>query len=313
MEKKPPEWAMSTRQEIPAPSPNGLEILPYLVVLHGGELGRRILVKGESLTIGRGEKADIRIHDERISGIHCRVRMTREGLLVEDLKSSNGTFIDEQRITKATLLPHCQLRVGRTVMRVEFRTEAEIKYQEDLFVAATTDPLTRVPNRRWFSERAEAEVAFANRSESPLCVVMLDVDHFKKINDTYGHQAGDAVLVRLAAFLMEKKRQEDLLCRFGGEEFLFLVRWISLQSATVFCERTRIGVMQHAFKSGDKVIPVTVSMGISCFRKGDTLESMIGRADRALYQAKQQGRNRVQVEEGTAGGPSSGSTYATVH
>ena len=305
----PPDWRVATRFDIPVAQRNsGLEILPYLVVLHGSDLGRRIAIRGQSVTLGRADAAEVRIYDERISSLHCKLNMGSEGLMVEDLNSRNGTYIDEQKITRAPLLPHSQLRIGRTVMRVEFRTEAEIKLQEDIFVQATTDPLTHAPNRRWFTERAEAEVAYANRSEVPLCMVMLDVDHFKAVNDTHGHQAGDFVLVKLAQFMMEKKRHEDLFCRFGGEEFLFMIRLIPVQSAAVFCERIRHAISKTTFTFDKANIPITISMGIAVFKKGDTLVNLIGRADTALYQAKQLGRNRVEIEAAAGGSAESKSS-----
>jgi len=188
------------------------------------------------------------------------------------------------------------LRVGHSLFRIEFKSDAEIAREEDLFKAATTDPLTRVPNRRWFAERAREELEASKRHNRPLCLVMLDVDLFKSINDTHGHPIGDYVLASLAGLLCDRKRVEDFLCRYGGEEFVLLLRETNLESATIFCERVRSAVEQNSFVCGEIKVPVTVSIGISAVRPNDTLDQLIKRADDALYVAKGHGRNRIEKE-----------------
>ena len=270
----------------------------YLLVVHGDETGRRYRLNPEDvLTLGRSADATIVINDNRISGIHCKVVRTAAGVHVEDNNSRNGTYIDDRRIDKAPLNMNGQLRLGRTVMRLEMKSDEEIAREEELFKAATTDPLTRIPNRRWFTERATDEIEFSRRHQRPLCVVMLDVDHFKKINDTYGHPIGDLVLSALAGVLHEQKRTEDLLCRYGGEEFILLLRETQLPQAEVFCNRLRTAVESFAFRWGEVKVLVTVSMGVAAYRTDDALESLIRRADEALYGAKQNGRNRVYCEK----------------
>jgi two-component system cell cycle response regulator len=266
----------------------------YLLVIHGEETGRRFRLKpGDEITIGRSEDALIVLHDNRVSSLHCTVTREPGGVTVEDHNSRNGTFIDGERVDRTPLRLGAQLRIGRTVMRLEMKSDEEIAREEELFKAATTDPLTRIPNRRWFTERALEEIEFCRRHNRALCVMMLDVDHFKKINDSHGHQVGDLVLSTLAGVLHEQKRAEDLLCRFGGEEFILLLRETTLDKAVIFCERLRVVVETHPFCWGELKVPVTVSIGVSALIPESTLEQLIQKADEALYSAKQQGRNRV--------------------
>jgi diguanylate cyclase (GGDEF)-like protein len=171
-----------------------------------------------------------------------------------------------------------------------------IMREEELYRAATTDPLTRIPNRRWFFERAEDELSFSCRHRIPVSAVMLDIDYFKAVNDTHGHQAGDYVLMTLAGRLWNAKRQEDLLCRYGGEEFLIILRGTVQEDALAFCERFRAETEAAAFGFGGTTINVTVSMGVAALGRGDSLEHLVARADRALYKAKETGRNKVVAD-----------------
>ena len=294
----PPNWQERTLDDdkpIQDTPSTGL----YLLMVHGDETGRRHRLNlNEIVTLGRSADATIVINDNRISGIHCTVVRTAHGVMVEDHHSRNGTYIDDKRIAEKTPLHmDAQLRLGRTVMRLEMKSDEEIAREEKLFKDATTDPLTRIPNRRWFTERAVDEIEFSRRHQRSLCVVMLDVDHFKKINDNYGHPIGDLVLSTLAGVLFEQKRAEDLLCRYGGEEFILLLRETQMPQAVVFCNRLRVAVESFAFCWGEVKVPVSVSIGISAHRADDTLEKLIQRADEALYTAKQNGRNRVESEK----------------
>jgi diguanylate cyclase (GGDEF)-like protein len=292
---KPPDWAESTLDD-DSPLSNLAMAGLYLTLIQGSELGRRFRLF-DQLTLGRSSKADIILNDDRVSGLHCHVIRVNDTVMVEDNHSRNGTFIDEVRVEGRTQLRlGANLRLGHSVFRLELKSEAEITREEDLFKAATTDPLTRVPNRRWFRERAREELESARRHNRPVCLVMLDVDHFKSINDTHGHSMGDYVLATLAGLLCDQKRIEDLLCRYGGEEFLLLLRETSIDNAMIFCERLRSSVQKHPFSCGEVTVQVTVSVGVAGLRSGETLEQLIERGDNALYSAKEAGRNRVVKE-----------------
>lgn len=159
---------------------------------------------------------------------------------------------------------------------------------------AVTDPLTGTFNRRTFLELADKEISRAQRAATPLSLVMIDLDHFKKVNDEYGHLAGDEVLKRSVAILQGCLRREDLLVRFGGEEFCILLPNVSLDAATQMAERIRESVERAEFTFNGHSIPVTISLGVaSMLSKADTTALLIGRADEALYSAKRMGRNRA--------------------
>lgn len=154
-----------------------------------------------------------------------------------------------------------------------------------------TDPLTKLANRRYFETRIEEMVSVAKRQSQPLSLVMTDIDHFKAINDNYGHDAGDRVLIGYADLMMQGVRLEDMVARFGGEEFIILLPASHMDQAWNVAERLRTE-LSHADLIGNGVF-VTASFGVSALKAGEPIENFIKRADKALYQAKQQGRNQT--------------------
>lgn len=167
---------------------------------------------------------------------------------------------------------------------------------EELRQLATVDELTGLPNRRHFLGRLEAETARARRNGSPLCLATLDIDHFKRINDVYGHPAGDAVLRQLASIIREKIRLEDSAARMGGEEFALLLPNTSTHQASLVCDRLRAAVASRLFElPGRGSVRVTLSTGVAALNASDDSDSLISRSDAALYEAKAGGRNQVRL------------------
>ncbi|MBD3239094.1 MAG: diguanylate cyclase [Chitinivibrionales bacterium] len=274
------------------------ETLPYLVMYTERNMGKRLDLSEAKVTIGRAPDADIVIDDKRVSKIHCLLQYQKGAILVEDNNSTNGTFLNGQRIDKASVTSSALLQIGGTVMKIEFKNKAEVDYEDELLRKATTDALTGIANRHYFMNRAREELAFARRANVLLGMVMLDIDHFKKVNDTYGHQAGDYVLSQFASLVDKRIRGEDLFGRYGGEEFCILMRGsMEPPGAKTFCERIRKTVEEFDFNFNGTSIPVTVSIGLA-LRKGadiQTIDEFIQAADKGLYKAKQDGRNRVEV------------------
>lgn len=172
---------------------------------------------------------------------------------------------------------------------------SNLKLQHKLMIQSTHDPLTRLFNRRYLETTLEREISRAKRAAQNLCVMVLDVDHFKKFNDTRGHDAGDALLVSFAKLLQNKTRKEDIVCRYGGEEFVIVLPGASaetgLMHAQRLCEATR--EMEVTF-AGQSLGNITVSIGVACFpAHGETQEELISKADAALYAAKHGGRDRA--------------------
>ncbi|AEB57420.1 sensor domain-containing diguanylate cyclase [Ectopseudomonas mendocina] len=170
------------------------------------------------------------------------------------------------------------------------------RYQQRIAALATTDSLTNLPNRRGFELHVEQALQEAQRDSSPLCAVMLDLDNFKQINDRHGHLAGDEVLRSFAERLRAALRQSDILCRWGGEEFILLLKNTDRHAAHELAEKLRQHCADQRYPMDGEALQVTVSLGLSQWQPGEALHDLLSRTDRALYRAKQAGRDRVCEE-----------------
>ncbi|MBW2457245.1 MAG: GGDEF domain-containing protein [Deltaproteobacteria bacterium] len=273
-----------------------------LIVMTGNDVGliHRIFRDKPLNIIGREEEADVQVLDAEISRRHAAVRYdaATDTYLVADLKSRNGTRLNTEPILQERPLAiGDKIGLGSTLLRVSRATEPEAKYAHQMYRVALRDGLTGAYNRRYLDERLLSEMAFAKRHLVPLTLLLLDLDHFKRVNDTYGHPAGDAVLQRFNALLEEQVRTEDMVARYGGEEFAVVCRGTDEGSAAVVAERLRWAVEKTEFVYEGEVIPVTVSIGLatSLDVNVDGPDSLLRQADQALYQAKQAGRNCWRV------------------
>lgn len=273
-----------------------------VVVIAGAGVGEMFAVGG-GLVIGRGGDADVRIVDDQISRRHARIGVHGQDVFVEDLGSKNGTFLNGSPVRRELLRDGDKIQIGpNTVLRYALHDSLEESFQKQMYESALRDPLTRVYNRKYLLDRTQSELAYALRHGSPLSFLMIDVDHFKKVNDTHGHPAGDAVLVTLARHVLRVIRSEDVFARYGGEEFAILSRGIALDGATKFAERLRAAIETYPFVHEGARIPVTISIGIAALPAPDVARAseLVGRADSALYRAKHEGRNRVRVSGTTS-------------
>ncbi len=279
-------------------SAEGGSLCPYVVVLTGASVGSVFRLSEDENVIGRASDCHIMIKDESISRVHAQLVRTDEGrFLIQDLRSTNGTYKNGRRITSAPLEEGERFRVGgTTLLRLSLSEEVEISFRK-LYDASVRDPLTGLHNRRHFTERLGAELSFSARHSVPLALLMLDLDHFKQINDTYGHQAGDQVLRKVSELLQSSIRAEDVVARYGGEEFVILAPGIDMTQSRMLADRIRKLVEKLALWWNDDVISVTLSAGVACHIPPDvkTNTELIENADRALYKAKAQGRNRVEL------------------
>jgi diguanylate cyclase (GGDEF)-like protein len=269
---------------------------PYFIVLAGSNLGRMFRIEGGEVVLGRATTATIRLEDDGISRNHAKVVMRGDDLWIEDLGSQNGTFINGERISAQALKDGDKIQVGATtILKFTYHDDLDERFQQKMYDAALHDGLTKAFNKRHFLERLQVEVAYAQRHKTPLTLIMIDIDHFKHVNDKFGHLAGDYVLAGLAAIVEKQLRAEDLFARYGGEEFAVLCRGASLGNASVLGERLRTQVEQARFEHGGDVIPVTISLGVAAFtdKAADGGTHLISEADAALYDAKRGGRNRV--------------------
>jgi diguanylate cyclase (GGDEF)-like protein len=267
-----------------------------LTVLTGGASGRMFKLHS-SMTIGRSPACEIRLEDDGISRSHARVRYEAEVATLEDLQSRNGTFVNGERIREIVkVVDGDKIQVGRgTVLRFGRADDLDESFHENLMSSALRDGLTKLFNKRYLMDRLDSELKFAVRHETALSLLMLDIDHFKKVNDSHGHLAGDAVLAQLANVLSRAVRNEDVVARFGGEEIAIILRAIGVEQAAHMAERLRKLVEGTAVDCGGKHLKATVSIGVAGFpaTPARTITELIDAADKALYRAKHAGRNRV--------------------
>jgi diguanylate cyclase (GGDEF)-like protein len=265
-----------------------------LVVIYGDELGKKYNLNTNSVLIGRSSKCDIQIDQESISRNHSKIVNTGKSILVRDLGSTNGTYVNDEPVEEHTLHDGDLIKIGRTIFKFLSGGNIENAYHEEIYRLTTVDGLTQISNKRFFMETLEREIARAHRYQRALALVMFDLDHFKNINDTYGHLAGDYVLKHLASAVRQKIRREDLFARYGGEEFAIVLPEIPLAAALSFAEKVRQVVEEKEFRFENASIEVTISMGVAASDdQTKDVETLIKVADERLYAAKAGGRNQV--------------------
>jgi len=273
----------------------------YLVVLAGASVGEMYKIDHDRTVIGRGQKAEVRLLDDGISREHARVVVEGNKIFLEDLGSTNGTFCNGLKVDRKELADGDKILVGSTtILKFTYHDNLDEIFQKQMYESALRDGLTKAFNKKYFTDRLESELTFAIRHASALALVMFDIDHFKKVNDSYGHQAGDHVLSEIAALLTTALRAEDVFARYGGEEFAVICRGIDVTQAQVVAERMRKAVEKHRFVHEGTLIPVTISIGVAGLPDAQVKDAtdLVARADRALYGSKHGGRNRVTVHGG---------------
>jgi two-component system cell cycle response regulator len=275
----------------------------YLVVMAGSNVGEMYKVEKEQTVIGRGDKADLRLIDDGISRDHARILKEGNQMVLEDMGSTNGTYCNGGRVTRQALSEGDKILLGSTtILKFSYHDKLDEAFQRQMSESALRDGLTRAYNKRYFGERVESELQYALRHDAPVSLIFIDIDHFKRINDVHGHQAGDNVLVQLATLASSMLREDDVFARYGGEEFAVIARGMDVAAAEALSERIRASVEAHPFGAGDQTIPVTISIGISRapgLGIATTID-LVARADEALYAAKRAGRNRICLAQGTS-------------
>lgn len=265
-----------------------------LVEIYGQELGRRIPLTGGIFEIGRSSKCDLTIDQDSVSRHHARIARSREGhYSVADLGSTNGTYVNDVAVSERNLVDGDQVKIGRTIFKFMFGTNIEASYHEEIYRLMTVDGLTQLFNRRFFNETLEREINRCKRYERPLSLLIFDVDLFKRINDEFGHVAGDSLLRQLATVVKSRVRREDILARVGGEEFAAILPEVGLAGALATAEKIREVVESTAFVFEDSVMPCTVSVGVAELGAEHEPKDLYANSDAALYRAKSSGRNRV--------------------
>jgi diguanylate cyclase (GGDEF)-like protein len=268
-----------------------------LVRMSGGETGRVHALVGDAWTLGRGRDCTVRFDDVTLSRVHARLARQGPDYVLEDRGSLNGTFVDDARVTRAVIADGARLRLGSGAsLRFQIVDDEEERALARMYDCSVRDGLTGLLNRRLLDERLAAEIASALRRQAELSVILLDLDHFKRVNDTHGHLAGDATLKRVAALAGAAARADDVVGRYGGEELVIIARGAALPEAAALAERLRAEVERAEVIYGDTAIRVTMSAGVAslaCVGPTGTPAALFACADTRLYAAKQAGRNRV--------------------
>ena len=267
-----------------------------LVVFYGANIGRRYFLDRPEQIIGRSESANIQVDQDSISRQHCKIVNYDGRFVLLDMGSTNGTFVNDEPCEERELRDGDVIRLGQTIFKYLSGSNIESKFHEEIYRLTTIDGLTQAYNKRYFLETLERELNRALRYGRAMSLVMFDIDHFKPINDTFGHLAGDYVLRELASIVAQNIRREDVFARYGGEEFALVLPEIEDEGAHKVCEKLRQKIEEKQFVFAQKRIKVTVSLGIRTTRRNETditATEFIAQADAKLYQAKQSGRNRV--------------------
>jgi diguanylate cyclase (GGDEF)-like protein len=283
-----------------------------VTVLTGSSMGTMLVLAQPRAVVGRGDTVDLCVSDAGISRAHACIHRVADGYEIEDLGSSNGTFLEHGRVIgRMPLRDGMRIWLANTLVRFALQDDVEQAASQRMYDLSVRDGLTGLYNRRHLDERVAAELAFAQRHASPLALLLVDIDHFKLINDRYGHQAGDAVLQRVAEVLAQGVRTEDIVARYGGEEFAAIGRGIDALGAQAFGERLRTLIAAQRISYDGQEISVTASIGVAHNHRGAPVSrpsALFSAADQALYEAKRGGRNRVCM----AASPGSYSSTAAV-
>ncbi|NOK22564.1 GGDEF domain-containing protein [Corallococcus praedator] len=275
----------------------------YLIVISAKSaagIGRMFKLDRSEVVLGRSSEAQFQVEDDGISRKHAKVVAIGDGRFqLVDLGSTNGTYLNGLKVSAAPLYDGDKIQIGsNTVLKFSIQDALEEQYQRSIYESATRDGLTRVYNKKYFMETVRKEFAYCLRHRVPLSLVLFDVDHFKRINDVYGHPAGDFVLTRIAQRVADTVRTEDLLARYGGEEFALMLRESAEDAALACAERCRVAVDRADFIFSGTPIKVTISLGVATLLDSDFSqpEDLISAADKYLYRAKHAGRNRVDAK-----------------
>lgn len=270
---------------------------PYLIVIAGKQIGKQYKVQGPEMVIGRSPECEVQIEDDGVSRRHARVYNQNGIYMLGDAGSTNGTFANGQKITQHVLRDGDKIQIGtNTVLKFTVQDSIEEQAQRALYDSATRDGLTGAYNKKFFAERLRSEYAFAARRNTPLSLVLFDIDFFKKVNDNFGHIAGDFVLKKVSALVAGSLREEDIFARYGGEEFGIILRETDAEKAFIIAERIRRSIEQNKFLHEGQTIPVTISLGSATLNATahPDPKALLKAADDLLYKAKRGGRNRTE-------------------
>ncbi len=293
---------ISRKREEHIVGPEDGSMVPVLRAINGELLGEYFVLDKTCNVIGRDTTCAIRIPDPRISRRHCAIQIEASGaqrdqfvMAIEDLSSANGTMVNTSYISRPTDLKHGdKIILGANVFGLYLKFSEEVELEKQLYKMATHDPITGLLSRSVFEFTADFEFKKSARYHRELSFIFLDLDHFKSVNDSYGHSIGDVVLKTVGDIMINELRFEDISIRYGGEEFVMILPETPEKQAAHAGERIRCKIENHKFDSGLSTFHITASMGIA--ERGQFMSNyrdLVQKVDQALYTAKRGGRNRI--------------------
>jgi diguanylate cyclase (GGDEF)-like protein len=281
------------------------DLKPALVFLSGELIAVPIPLEREDVILGRALEADVRVNDTQVSRQHARIIAVRDtnnnamDYILHDLGSRNGTFLNGRRIKRETLENGDKITVGDTILRFDLLDEIDREYQRQIHRLISHDDLTGLLSSRSFFSELRREASRATAENRPFCVLMMDGDNFKSVNDRFGHLTGSKTIEEIGISIIANLRSGDAAARFGGDEFAAFLLDADLSQGLVAAERMRAGIENYDFSVVSKgklreTHHITVSIGVASFPEdsSDPIE-LVEMADSALYRAKREGRNLV--------------------
>jgi diguanylate cyclase (GGDEF)-like protein len=270
------------------------ELRPSLIIIHGKEIGKKYDLHKSEMKIGRADGNEIQINEEDVSRLHATLTVGPDEVRIRDEKSTNGTFVNTKRVQDVGLSDGDLILLGNTILKFISSSSVESQYHESIYRLATLDGLTQVFNKAHMLEKAEGEFGRSRRYGRELSLVLFDFDHFKKVNDTYGHPAGDFILQKTASIVMKNLRKEDIFGRYGGEEFMLILPETAVENAHTIADKLRVLIQSVDYEYQGQKLAITISAGVAALNAAiHSFAELLQRTDKALYRAKQEGRNRV--------------------
>jgi len=277
------------------PAKKGSDCLVVIYTKDPALLGKRFVLEKATVRLGRGGDNTVVLDGDSVSRRHCQFERRGDAWWAVDTGSTNGTYVNDELIDKQQILANGdRIKVGGFIFKYLSGEDVESQYHEEIYRMTIVDGLVQIFNKRYLYEALEKEIIRARRHTRDLCVLMFDIDHFKRVNDQYGHLAGDYVLKEVARVVQGRIRRDEVFARYGGEEFALVLPETSLDNARTLAETIRAKVAENRYVFQGEVIPITISIGVALLTDGDrSATDIIARADEKLYEAKRSGRNRV--------------------
>ncbi|MFC1591937.1 GGDEF domain-containing protein, partial [Thermodesulfobacteriota bacterium] len=275
-----------------------------LIIVRGTELGKQFIIRRSRLSIGRTARADIVVKDERISREHARIqavylsREQRRVYRVFDLDSTNHVYVNGEQVRECTLKNGDKVQLGDTILKFEIQDEIDARFHAEIRHKIDYDALTGLLTYDSFTAALNWELEHSLERKNSCALLMMDLDNFKQVNDTYGHLTGSYVLQEIGGIISENIRQFDVAARYGGEEFVAYLPDTRKEEALIPAERIRALIEGQTFTHNGREVRITISIGVAGFPgDGTVLDPLVRAADQMMYQAKKEGKNRVCVTE----------------